>query len=60
MEQGAQTESGLEQPVWSDADFEQMGWHAFDLGFRASGYRQYLRPLPRLSPRCSFAESAFA
>jgi hypothetical protein len=58
-----------DRPGWSDAPLWHLEGHAFDLRFRAPGFRQYIRQPPRLSPRlvlghaerggCSFAETAF-
>lgn len=55
---------------WPDQPLWHIEGHAFDLRFRASGYRQYLRQPPRHSPRlvlghaerggASFDETAFA
>ncbi|MFF3255568.1 hypothetical protein ACFYWP_32105 [Actinacidiphila glaucinigra] len=56
-------EDKRDEPQW------HIEGHYFDLKFRATGYRQYLRQAPRLSPRLvlslgdrgglSFAETAF-
>jgi hypothetical protein len=58
------TEHGSVEPLW------HIEGHAFDLRFRASGFRQFIRQPPRLVAQrvllhperggCSFAETAFA